>query len=514
MSAPTLPVRGSRRGKEPARGTRQGTAYFVGAGGIALLDAGESLLSGGFHDTATEVSKSYTRGDISWNEGNKILAGAALRAIVVAAITRGVGTATSRIGAGASRALRLATGSEASGAVSGLVAGGLDSAVSLGVQAGLTSVTEALFRSPEARAIWAKGIPTGKDWAIAIPLGMLLGARSELKNVRVANQELIGKVVPTPSGPMKVVAVTPDGTVVLKPVGAGLTPPPPRAPLPDIVMVYDAQSGVWKPQGSLAATHPSGAGEPGSIVPSSSPKSPGTALAPSTAPKALPPGPSANARPLLPGKAPSGNAGAAPAGKKPQKLLPEKSSAFKEPATDQEAAQHGVEGALDALDDPQWQSDGKMLDDLTTYDNRKAAFAAEKAKNPNLRSRPGKTPEGEDVNPKPALQYAHSAPQAALRDLSGYDPGEMIVRGLPTGKGHPHNIFDQYWQSKCRDILKTGRTEMSAHELHDILVEAATQSGAFTPEEAKSVVGLIVNDLYFQMALKPTDMVRVPGAKK
>lgn len=94
---------------------------YAAAAGVAVLEAAEQLASFGFHETATAVSQAYTRGDISWEEGERILRSAAGRAILVAAITRGAGAATSRLGGVAARGLRLAPG----GLSAGIVAGGI-----------------------------------------------------------------------------------------------------------------------------------------------------------------------------------------------------------------------------------------------------------------------------------------------------------------------------------------------------------------------------------------------------
>ena len=58
----------------------------------------------GFHGVAAAVA--YERGDISWNEGEDLLWDAGKQALIMAAITRGLGAATSRLGFAGARGLR------------------------------------------------------------------------------------------------------------------------------------------------------------------------------------------------------------------------------------------------------------------------------------------------------------------------------------------------------------------------------------------------------------------------
>jgi hypothetical protein len=73
---------GLREWEKGGWGYLGGAASFAGMTGVAVLEAGEQLLSFGVHDSATAVSQAYTRGDISWNEGEQILRSAAWRALL------------------------------------------------------------------------------------------------------------------------------------------------------------------------------------------------------------------------------------------------------------------------------------------------------------------------------------------------------------------------------------------------------------------------------------------------
>ena len=235
-----------------------GGLAYAGAFGMAFLDAAEKVASMGYHDAATAVSQAYTRGDISWNEGERILRSAAWRALLIAAVTRGAGMATSRLGVLGAEATGLASTTLRYGAVAGAIPGGFSAVAGLGTQALLTKGLEDQFKSPAAKAIWNQGMPKGKDWAIAIPLGIIMGGLGGMRGVELSNEKLVGTTISTPEGPMQVVAVTQlkvattggkvgltqPGVMVLKPVGSrvGVLPPPPAA---DVVMVFDPARNAW-----------------------------------------------------------------------------------------------------------------------------------------------------------------------------------------------------------------------------------------------------------------------------
>ncbi|MBK7616988.1 MAG: DUF4157 domain-containing protein [Burkholderiales bacterium] len=235
-----------------------GALAFVGAFGVAFVDAGEKLASMGFHDAATAVSQAYTRGDISWNEGESILHKAAWRALLIAAVTRGAGMATSRLGVLGAEATGLASTTLRYGFVAGAIPGGLSATAALGVQAVLTKGLEDEFNSPAAKAIWNQGMPQGKDWAIAIPMGIVMGGLGGMRGVELANDKLVGSIINTPEGPMKIVTitklkfsvsngkvgVTQPGLMVLQPVGGSLVAVPPP-PLTDLVMTFDPLTNSW-----------------------------------------------------------------------------------------------------------------------------------------------------------------------------------------------------------------------------------------------------------------------------
>jgi Domain of unknown function (DUF4157) len=210
-------------------------------------------------------------------------------------------------------------------------------------------------------------------------------------------------------------------------------------------------------------------------------------------------------------KASGGGAGGSAKGSastsKPTSQAKPKAQAKKAPADEVDAAFKKLEAGK--LKDEQ----GAMLSDLMFHADRRAAMEQLRQQvDPTLRTRPGKTPDGVAVNPAPGYQSAHSSPQAALRNQPQYDPGAMITRFLPTGRGHQHTVFDQHWQAACRALIQSGRTTMTAGELHQIVSQAATNSGAFTPAVGRSVAALVYNDLFFQMNLPSTFVLRIPGS--
>jgi hypothetical protein len=155
---------------------------------------------------------------------------------------------------------------------------------------------------------------------------------------------------------------------------------------------------------------------------------------------------------------------------------------------------------------------GAMLGDLMFHGQRQEALQQLRNQIGHIPARPGKTPAGVGVNPRPGFQSSHTTPQSVFRNLPEYDPNEMITRFLPTGKGHAHTVFDKAWQNEFALIhQQTGRTTTTAGELSDVVSRAAHNSGAFSPAEAESVSQLIINDLFFQLGLTPDTPLRMPG---
>jgi hypothetical protein len=221
-------------------------AYFLTAG-VAVVEAAETVASFGFHGVATAVAKAYAQGDISWNEGQDLLRDAAAQALLKAAITRGLGAVTSRIGLAGAGGLGLAARPLAARFVYGAAVGGFSGAADLGLQHGVTALIRSHFHSPTARAIADLGKPTGTQWAIAVPLAALLGGvGGALPNrpVRFGNKELVGSTLDTPVGRMKVAAITKEGNVVLQPAAAAKPPPPP--PATDIDLFFNPETGSWE----------------------------------------------------------------------------------------------------------------------------------------------------------------------------------------------------------------------------------------------------------------------------
>ena len=159
------------------------------------------------------------------------------------------------------------------------------------------------------------------------------------------------------------------------------------------------------------------------------------------------------------------------------------------------------------------EQQGTLFDDLFFYEQRQQALEElRRITGQALPSKPTRTPVGVQINPNPGYQAAHMAPQSPLRSLPQYDPGQMITKFLPTGKGHAHTVFDQYWQQEFRVIAQTtGRTTTTAQEVAEVVGRAARQSGAFSPAEAESISQLVIGDLFFQLGLSPNQVLRMPG---
>ena len=283
-----------------------GGAAFVGAFIVAFVDLGEKLITFGYHDAATAVAQAYERGDISWSDADRIMRKAFWRTLLIAAVTRGAGMATSRLGIASAEALGLAPTATRFGLVTGGVTGGLTSASTLGTQAIATWAMAGDFSSPQAKVIWNSGIPQDKEWAIAIPLGMLLGAAGGVRAVQVSNSKLIGTVVDTPGGPVKIVSVTSRGQVIAKPLGASNLDVPPAPPSGDLVFTYDPATRAWRTP-APTATPPGNV--PPEIVPPGGAAAPLKPVAPSATQTPSPGGQAAPVRPTGAAQGPKGPAG-------------------------------------------------------------------------------------------------------------------------------------------------------------------------------------------------------------
>lgn len=137
-----------------------------------VVDAGEETLSLGYHGTRTKLSEEYEAGNLSWNDVRDLSNKAARRAILTAAVMGQLGRFAGRFAAGFSRGL--GPGYTAAKAGAGAVLGGFSSATTLASQTVLTRFGGGNL-SPTAQAIWNAGAPSGKAWAIGVPLGVLTG---------------------------------------------------------------------------------------------------------------------------------------------------------------------------------------------------------------------------------------------------------------------------------------------------------------------------------------------------
>lgn len=172
-----------------------------------------------------------------------------------------------------------------------------------------------------------------------------------------------------------------------------------------------------------------------------------------------------------------------------------------------------VEQAFAKLERGEVPQQGALLQDLLHHRQQPEALEQlERIRGTAMPGRPGRTPAGASTNPKPGHQSAHITPQSTLRNLPHYDPGEMITRILPTGRGHVHTMFDQSWQREFREIRRlTGRTTTTAREVSEVTARAARNSGAFSSAEAESMVDLIHEDLFVRLGLSPDQVLRMPG---
>lgn len=311
--------------KGGVRNRAAAAVHIAGAAAVATLDAAEKIASMGFHDAATAVAQAYARGDISWNEGVRILASSATRALAIAAVSGGVGALATRTLALRAIAAGAVTTSLRYGITVGASSGALASAAGLATQAVVTKGLEGLMHGEAGKSIWKQGMPTGTDWALGIPLGMVMGGLWGGRSVESASRQLVGTVIQTPSGPMRIKAIlkvnfNAEPNVVLGPVDA---PPIASATAPKaaIDMVFDPASNSWvspdaaPPGGSVRSPPGSGATAPAKAAPAGRAGPAGNALAPTggnAPPRLALPAPGTAE---LAGKPAAGTASAAGAGK-------------------------------------------------------------------------------------------------------------------------------------------------------------------------------------------------------
>ena len=495
---------GEREWEKGGWRTISAAGAYTAAGGVALLEAGEQLLSFGFHDAATAVSQAYTRGDISWNEGNRIVAGAAWRAVLAAAVTRGAGAATGRLGALAARGAGLAPTAVSYGVVAGGVSGGLTAAASLETQSLFTSGLQQYFASPAARAIWRQGIPSGKSWAIAIAAGTFLGGALGARAVQLNNAKLIGSIVDTSVGRLKIVAITGNGQIVLVPAeGPGVAPPAPPASAGNVV--YDADTGSWaEPRGRGAALPPGqGPRAPaGALVPARPPQgaltattgpepATPTALRASSAPAALPP-----ARPasqLGPGATRSPSPGlavppsATPAGEEVFAQITEELSL--------EAARAKTGGAASAAADA--ESAG-LIGPKGAPGRADVALQSHGAASA-VRGQYGVS--GAD------MQSAHLGPTSYLRSVHGYSRSGAQTTLLDSDV---HTALDNYWKSWSIQQRQAGRTDVSVEELYKVMLDAIDHTPGLAQLVKNTLSWRLQLELFQELSLKPGAKIQLP----
>lgn len=288
-----------------------GALGYIGAYGLAFVDVSESALSMGYHESATAVAKAYADGDISWDEGKDILDRAAWRALLTAAITRGIGRATTTLLGGAAAELGLARSALTTRVAVGSLSGALTAGTGLATQTALTSALAPGHSSLLGQAIWAHGVPRGRDWLLAIPIGMVLGAAGGAADFSRERAALVGRQIDIPGGGRaEILSLETNGNLVLRPVGSQLTARV-AAPKATIPMVFDEATGSWvseaSPETAGKSLAPTAPARPTPIAPRPSGTADPANLAPRV-PDVLrpPPGPVFTPRALAPGPVPAG----------------------------------------------------------------------------------------------------------------------------------------------------------------------------------------------------------------
>ncbi|MEB3281213.1 MAG: SpvB/TcaC N-terminal domain-containing protein [Lyngbya sp.] len=108
-------------------------------------------------------------------------------------------------------------------------------------------------------------------------------------------------------------------------------------------------------------------------------------------------------------------------------------------------------------------------------------------------------------------QSAHFGPQSALRDLPTYNAQDVLTRILPTGV---HRRFDAPWIAEFRRQAASSTTgTITAQELYEVVSDSIRNSPDFTDAEKFSMISHLSDELFMQLGLNPTDLVRLPGSR-
>lgn len=105
-------------------------------------------------------------------------------------------------------------------------------------------------------------------------------------------------------------------------------------------------------------------------------------------------------------------------------------------------------------------------------------------------------------------QSAHFSPQAALRELPFYNARNVLTRILPTGV---HRRFDDFWKRIFQSLANSGHSNtITVQELYDAVSSAIRNSPDFSDAEKFSMIAHLSDELFMQLGLRPTDVVRLP----
>jgi RHS repeat-associated protein len=170
----------------------------------------------------------------------------------------------------------------------------------------------------------------------------------------------------------------------------------------------------------------------------------------------------------------------------PPKAAPKQGSSSPKSSGQGKLPEGFADEAAAQIDKGGLKAEGKMLDDLTSHGNASRVKAATGIKG----------------------QSAHVAPRSGMRDLPGYNPRDAITRIL---NKTTHSGFDNPWKAVFQRVARQiGGKTITAQEFFDTVSKAALSNPHFTPEEARSMIGLLRDELFMQQGLHPTDPVRLP----
>jgi hypothetical protein len=117
----------------------------------------------------------------------------------------------------------------------------------------------------------------------------------------------------------------------------------------------------------------------------------------------------------------------------------------------------------------------------------------------------------EEIGPTAkGTQAAHEGPRAALRDLPGYDPKDMLTRMM---KKDIHSGMDAHWKQVFHARAAKGEKTLTVRDLYDVVKESINRAPGLSQAEKLSHIAHLEDELFNQLGLSGKDVVRMPYSR-